>query len=434
MDISQLSDAELMQLAGQSKSFTDKLGETWPARAAKAAWSGFTLPGDVMAGRAQLPSSGAVPGSVPFGDQASAGDRVVDLAGIATPMNPAVRAGDRVIPGAAKQPFTQAQAPVVPSTRELYDAGTADLNAVRETGLEVAPQAVSSFGERMARALYDSGIHPVDAPHTYAKLKDITDVPSGAVATTASNLQSLRQSLGNTAQNFNPQAAKDQLAASRVIAGLDDFVKTLDPSSVLAGNAPATARLWERGRGNYAAAQRSNDITGELDKGITGILERAELNAQVANSGRNVDNAIRQRLAATLKKEKDVSGLTSNEVLALEDAARGGGVRNAARTIGNWLGGGGGVGQTLLAALGAGGGAIAGNAPGAVAGAAVPLLAGSGARSIANSLAKRDLNKVDELLRKRSPLYEERSANPVMGPGSQASREALIRALLEQRQ
>lgn len=69
------------------------LGDTWPARIAKSIYSGVTLPGDVMAGRAQLPSSGAVPGSVPFGDPNSAGDRVAELAGIASPVSPVTRAG-----------------------------------------------------------------------------------------------------------------------------------------------------------------------------------------------------------------------------------------------------------------------------------------------------------------------------------------------------
>lgn len=61
--------------------------------------SGLTLARDVQEGTAKLPSSGAVPGSVPFGDPASSGERVADMATLAVPINPAVRAGDLAFPG-----------------------------------------------------------------------------------------------------------------------------------------------------------------------------------------------------------------------------------------------------------------------------------------------------------------------------------------------
>jgi hypothetical protein len=58
----------------------------WPVRLLNGFYnsmvSGATLPGDVYAGRAKLPSSGAVPGSVEFGAPESAGERVVDLMGM----------------------------------------------------------------------------------------------------------------------------------------------------------------------------------------------------------------------------------------------------------------------------------------------------------------------------------------------------------------
>lgn len=65
--------------------------------------SAATLPRDVMEGKARLPShEGRVPGSVPYGDPESAGLRVADLATLASPVNPAVRAGDFAIPGLAR--------------------------------------------------------------------------------------------------------------------------------------------------------------------------------------------------------------------------------------------------------------------------------------------------------------------------------------------
>jgi hypothetical protein len=55
---------------------------------------------------------------------------------------------------------------------------------------------------------------------------------------------------------------------------------------------------------------------------------------------------------------------------------------------------------------------------------------GTGAKTVANALAKRDMRAVDELLRKRSPLYEDRVANPNMSVIAPEGRAAVLRAML----
>jgi hypothetical protein len=389
--------------------------QTWPEKlvrgVASSAKSAATLPGDVMAGEASPNDTG----------------RVMDLATLGTPVNPAIRAGDQLIPGAAKA--MRAEKPVVPTTEELAKTGGADIQAAKTSGLDIAAPSVADYSRKLEQELFDSGIHPVDAPNTFAKLKALQDAPSDAIFT-ASNLQSLRSSLQATAQNFNPAAAKDQLAASRAIKGFDQFLPSVDEASVLAGTPAATQKLFERGRGNYAAGQRSNDLTGDLDRAVTGILERSEGRAQAANSGRNLDNTIRSKAESFLEKPKEVSGLSDAEIEGFKQLRDGGTVRNTARYVGNLLGGGGGIGQSGMAAIGAGLGGAGGGIPGALLGGALPSAVGAGAKSIANKLAKRDLAKLDEMLRKRSPLYEERAANPEMSVISPERRAALIRALM----
>jgi hypothetical protein len=175
---------------------------------------------------------------------------------------------------------------------------------------------------------------------------------------------------------------------------------------------------------------RSNDLTGVLDRANTGIIERAEARAQAANSGRNLDNTIRQKIASLLEKPKEVSGFSDPEIAALNESLIGGPARNTARYVGNVLGGGGGFGQAFTGSLGAGVGAMFGGAPGAVIGAGVPVAAGAGAKSIANLLAKRSVKGVDELLRKRSPLYQERLAASPMEAENIAKRETIARLLM----
>ena len=390
--------------------------QTWPEKlvrgVASSAKSAATLPGDVMAGEASPNDTG----------------RVLDMATLGTPVNPAIRAGDRLIPGAAKA--MKAEKPVVPTTRELAEAGGADIKAAKASGLDIAATSVADYSRKVQQELFDNGgISPIDAPATFAKLKALEDVPPDAIFT-AANLQSFRESLQATAQNFNPAAAKDQLAASRAIKGFDSLLPSLDEASVLAGTPAATQKLFERGRGNFAAGMRSNELTGVLDRANTGIVGRSEGRAQAANSGRDLDNTIWSKVESFLEKPKEVSGYSDAELAALEAVRDGSVGRNTARYIGNLLGGGGGAAQSMFAGTGGAVGAMAGGIPGALVGAAAPATVGAGAKSIANALAKRSINNADELIRKRSPIYEERLANPKMSVRTPEGRAALIRALM----
>lgn len=466
-DYSKMSDADLLKVVKPERGVIDMLTgrdgrerlQLWPERLARgilsSAVSGATLPGDLVQGKLSVQPE--KPGEWSEIDQfrqnimdENTGHRMMDLTAFAMPVNPAVRAGDRAIPGVLKA--TKEKPAVVPTTKELAEAGAADIQAARGSDLVINPAAVAEFSKRVQQNIR---VHPSEAPATFAKLNDLENPASGAVFT-PNDLQAFRESLGATAQNFNPNFAQDQLAATRAIKEFDGFLRGLSPKDTLvrpsaAESAPATrnqivaqalagkreaervAGVFERGRGNYAAAMRSNDITGELDRARTGILERAEGRAQAAHSGRNMDNTLRQKTEAVLEKPKEISGYSDDELAALERVVEGGAGRNLARKVSNKLGGGGGAAQTLFASMGAGAGAAAAGLPGAILGAAAPATIGSGARSIANFLAKKDMRAVDELLRKRSPLYEERAANPGTYVISPEKRAAIARMLLMER-
>lgn len=388
-------------------------------RALSGVGSAVALPGDVFSGKTSIvgPDGHTNPEVI---------RRSAELAGLAMPINPAIRAGDRVVPGLAKS-LTKKK-PAIPTTEELAAAGKADMKAARDSGLEITSGSLANWSRQAQQDLFKDGIHPIDAKATFAKLKELEAAPAGSFVT-ASNLHSLRKSLQKTAQNFNQDSAADQLAASRSIRGLDGFLPSIDASSVLAGSPAATGRLFERGRGNYAAAMRSNEITGALDRANTGIIERAQARAQAANSGRNFDNTIRQKIASLLEKPKEISGLSDAEIAAFNRTMNGSLARNTARYVGNVLGGGGGFGQAFTGALGAGVGAMAGNVPGAIIGAGVPIAVGASAKAIANALAKKSVNGVDELLRKRSPLYQERLAASPMETKNLTNKELMARLL-----
>lgn len=442
VDAARVLAAEIVKMRGaapakvEGRSAMDKLtgtgGEryqTWPEKAVRglfgAAKEGVMLPGRVME-EAQQPKSTISDSDV----SAMSVPAAMNFATMASPVNPAVRAGDRAIPGAAGAAMVK-EKPPVPTTEQLKAVGAADINAAKNSGLEVTASSVGDWSRKVQQDLFDSGVHPTRATDTYKILKELEDAPPGAFST-AANLQTLRENLQSVAQNFNPNAAKDQLAASRAIRGLDEFIPNVNPKDVLAGTPAATGDLFTKGRGNYAAAMRSNDLTGKLDRANTGILERAEVRAQAANSGRNLDNTIRSKVASLLEKPKEVSGFSEGELTALNKVVEGGPARNTARYIGNLLGGGGGIGQSGITAIGAGGGGVVGGIPGAIIGGVAPAVTGAASKGVANALAKRSLNKVDELVRTRSPLYQEalRAADSI--PEHLGKKAAIARALLMQ--
>lgn len=92
--LSEWSTEELLAAAEQPEPKKFGLGDTWPARVAKSIYSGLTLPGDVMSGKAKLPSMDAsVPGSVEYGSPESSGERVADMTMLASPIGAASRSG-----------------------------------------------------------------------------------------------------------------------------------------------------------------------------------------------------------------------------------------------------------------------------------------------------------------------------------------------------
>ena len=91
--------------------------------------SAATLPGDVFTGKTSMigPDGHTNPEVI---------GRAAELASLATPVNPAIRAGDRIIPGVGKNLVREQ--PKVPTTEELAAAGRGDIAAASNSGWEIA--------------------------------------------------------------------------------------------------------------------------------------------------------------------------------------------------------------------------------------------------------------------------------------------------------
>lgn len=347
------------------------------------------------------------------------------------------------------------RAPEVPSATALRDAGAAGYDAVRASGLEINPTAVSDLAVRLQNDLTRQGFGSAVAPTTHSILDTIANppaLPAGATrVATINDIMALRQNLGNVSGS-----RQDATAGGQARRAVDDFLSSVDPADITAPkstaqiipnpgggfdihtNGPwgvlyatdmaqaqsmaakygggadpaAIAKTYGNANANYAAAQRSNALTGELSRADTGVIERAENQAAAGGSGQNLDNAIRQRTRSIIQDPSAVAGFSTPEIEALRNVVNGGWVQNRLRDYSNITGGGRGLGAAFAGLMsGFGSAPYVGGLKGTLIGASIPL-SGSIAKTLENSMSRRQLNRADELVRSRSPLAEELASLP----------------------
>lgn len=368
------------------------------------------LPGEVMSGEVQINGPDGQTSPEVIG-------RSLEAASIMSPSTPGLRSGVGLVPGKKMQ--VRQSVPAVPSADDLYSAADDAYTAMRNSGVAYSGDAVRDFASSLKSGLDTEGFIAKVTPKTQSILDDLANPPEGAIAD-IQGLQAARKAFGRIAQNFNEP--EEQAAAVRAIRGLDEFIGTDNPAAVVAGTASDAANALKTANANFAAAKRSDLLTG--------VERAADLRAAASNSGANTGNAIRQRVASALLKPKEIAGYSTDEIAALEKIVTGTPAQNATRYVGNMLGGGGGMGQMLTTAIGAGGGAAAGGGVGAAIGAAAPIAVGSGSKMISNALTRKALQTADEAVRARSPLYEALKANAPLEVVRQARSERLLRALM----
>lgn len=352
---------------------------------AKAAYHSLvdaaTLPGDVYAGRAQVPSkTGTVPGSVPLDspEGQSGSGRIANMALTTSPSSVASRAG---------LPAVEAVAKSVPTAAEIKGVAQQGYEQAKNMGVEIAPQSIQNSTRGLISNLAEKGIDAELAPKTFSILKKLENPPADSVATIA-NMESARRALGNAAKDFtNPT---EQLAAKRAQSHLDDYLEGLGSKDVLSGDAAGAAKILGEARGNYAAAKRSERVAEALTK--------ADRQAASAGSGGNIDNATRQQLKSILNSPKKSAGYSADELAQMERVVEGTRTGNIARLIGKAAPTG-----VVSGGLSSGAGYAVGGPIGAI---AVPT-AGYLAKKIADKSTERQARILDEMIRSRAPMARE---------------------------
>ncbi|RTL52895.1 MAG: hypothetical protein EKK40_07030 [Bradyrhizobiaceae bacterium] len=286
------------------------------------------------------------------------------------------------IPGVATRVVEEK---TVPTIAELDAAAAKGFNSPKVEKLAIKPKVISDFSLDTKLALNEAGIDENLAPKTFGILGNLDKVPESSIVT-GKNINSLRRMFGNAAKSPDPT---ERLAASRAIESLDGLLPSISKEDVISGYRKAVPKILEEARANYSAARHAETIDNQTIQ--------AELRAAASNSGQNVANTVRQRMADILKpgNQKQQRGFTPEELAQMETIVRGTPAQNAIRYAGNALGGGGGLGTAVSAGIGA---AAAGPM-----GAALPAM-GWAMKSLSNKLTLKQAEKLSEMVRSRAPL------------------------------
>lgn len=338
--------------------------------------------------------------------------------------------------------------PKAPTEDALKAASKAAYKAVEDMGVKYKGRAVNSTASNIISLLNKEKFYGTLAPKTHALLEKLRSGPRGSHVEIES-IEAARKILGKIAGGPD---ATEATAAVKAMQGLEKFMEGVQPSQLVVKPGSSIAKRYSAGsdeareaakeaariaretakaasgklreaRGNYAAMSRSKRISeAERDAG---------LQAAAANSGKNMGNALRQKAKSLLLSDKKIRGFSQKEIDALEQVVNGTATENTLRRVSNLLGGGGGLGQTLLT-VGAGGvGYASGLGPVATAlTAATPGVVGSAARSASNALTKRHLKGVGAGVRSRSPLYRQMLTDAPSTVSSGADKQAIIRMLM----
>lgn len=302
-------------------------------------------------------------------------------------------AGGLVGAGAANKIANSAarvgRAATLPSGKQVADEATRGYQTVDNMAVTtpVAKADIDSFASNLKSSLHSANKRPANVPGIYEEIGKLPD-NGGDLA----DLVNLRRNIRDLPKN-------EQHAAKVALPKVEAEIERL---------APGTMEQLTTAEKNYNAAK----VWESLNK----KMAAAEIATGPANSGLNLGNKLRAAAASVANNERLTRYMKPGEVAELERIAKGTLGQNALRQVGNILGGGGGIGTLVPAAILGGGAYGAGGDP--MWGLAAPFI-GRGARGLYNRSVAQQAANPSLMALARSPLAQQ------MGVGGIAPQSSL---------
>lgn len=343
---------------------------------------------------------------------------------------------------------TRAETPTIPELRDYKNTAYDVLNSnpARYDAQHLA-QSARDLENRFATTV--DRYHERDAPSTFRALDEMQQPyaaavragPASIATVDPGNLEFIRQGINKIPPSA--ERAVDKSGGRHVKRALDEFVENPPVGAIMPGSEAAAS---EAAAQSVLARESHSGYKRAL---ISDALRRnAEGQAQSTYSGLNLENELRKQYRSLLAIDKKTglsgaqkAGFDADEIARMEQFRSGADTpgRNLLRWGAKTAGGGSGIGFLAAGAAGGGAGAYASDDPRWYGAAALPV-AGLALRGAGNRLAMRNMQQIDELLRQRNPLYQERLATSGMQPGAgrpaaaKAMRDAIATEVIKQRQ
>jgi hypothetical protein len=312
--------------------------------------------------------------------------------------------------GAARQAERAAARAALPTIAETRGVGGAQFDAFRNSGFGIDPAAGQQFAGALRADLNTRGLTPRTVDQTHRVLDYIETHPF----TDPRQFHEAYQELGAVARGA--QNANERMAANIAQERLLGMLERMPPGFVTGGDPQAGARLLQQANQNWAAAARSENVSGRITK--------AEQVASGQYSGLGLENELRRRMGVLGLPPEAVGnrppsrGFTPAERRQFEQFGEGTAGQNIRRYLTGALSGRGGVGVSGLFLGGGGLSAYLGGDPvvsGAI-GAGAPLV-GLSLAKLGNRSALNRARELERMLLARSELANRPGRIPQFSAG-----------------
>lgn len=213
--------------------------------------------------------------------------------------------------------------PTGPTTADLKSQSKAQYKIAEGENLTIADPATAQFAVDLANDMKKAGIDKVLHPKGTSVLTGVTENLTSGKSISLQDLDILRQRAMDAA---NSTDAGERRIGGMIIEKIDDFVDSLSPTDVVAGDPGKAVGAIKQARELWSRMRKS--------EAIEWAIEKANLRAASTGSGGNADNAIRQNLRALLTNERTRRLWTLEEKGALEFVIKGGAIQNLSRLVG----------------------------------------------------------------------------------------------------
>jgi hypothetical protein len=311
---------------------------------------------------------------------------------------------------AARQAERAAAKAALPSIAETRSVGGAQFDQFRNSGFSIDPAASKQFSGVLKTDLAQRGLTERTVGDTWKVLDNIETQPF----TTPQKFHEAYQELGAVVRGA--QNANERMAAGIAQERLLGMLEAMPAGFIRGGDPAAGARLLQDANRNWAAAARSENVSGRITK--------AEQVASGQYSGLGLENELRRRMGVLGLPPEAVAGrppsrgFTPDERRAFEHFGEHG-AGNVRRWVTNALGGRGGIAATGVGAGAFGLGAyLTGNDPYLTTAASVGVpLAALGLAKSANLSALNRARDLERMLLGRSELANRAGRIPQPGTG-----------------